>query len=101
MPHEARCPECESSSGCYCFMWETQPEHFESEGIPRGYCGVCGLCGKPGHTRPHPNAPVTGAWCDACYAELAKTTPLWKVVRAVICVALFAWVAFLLWRGAR
>jgi hypothetical protein len=44
--------------GCYCGIWEKNPAHFESEGIPRGYCGLCEKCGRPGHTRQFPGAVV-------------------------------------------
>ena len=98
MLHEADSAKAEQTYTCYCFMWETNPDRFERQGIPRGYCGTCGICGEPGHTRAHPAAPVTGAWCDGCYERLASSTPLWKVVRFVFCVALFAWIAYLLWR---
>ncbi|NUM54734.1 MAG: hypothetical protein HUU46_13900 [Candidatus Hydrogenedentes bacterium] len=100
MAHETNGAAGRQCQACYCFMWETKPEHFERQGIPRGYCGTCGICGQPGHTRAHPHAPVTGAWCDTCYEKLARSTPLWKVVRLAFCLALFAWIAYLLWRSA-
>lgn len=34
-------------------------------------CGTCERCGAPGHTRHFPGpVPVTGAWCDRCYARV-------------------------------
>ncbi len=100
MPFEVDSTSAEQTHTCYCHLWETKPEFFEQQGIPRGYCGTCGICGELGHTRAHPDAPVTGAWCDTCFAELSKSTPLWKVLRFVFCVALFVWIAYLLWRTA-
>ena len=65
---------------CYCDIWEKDPNHFESQGIPRGYCGICDGCGAPGHTRHYPGpVPVTGAWCDDCYRRL-PTIPFWMKI---------------------
>lgn len=64
--------------GCYCtVLREKDPDYFEKQGIPDGFCGVCIKCGKPGHTRHHPGAvPFTGAWCDRHYRVTAWTHPL-------------------------
>jgi hypothetical protein len=35
--------------GCYCGLWDTDPQFLEGQGIPRGYCGLCQTCGRPGH----------------------------------------------------
>ena len=63
--------------GCYCGIWEKNPAHFESQGVPRGYCGLCDTCGKPGHTRQFPGAVGhTGSWCDHHYRVLSLVHPL-------------------------
>jgi hypothetical protein len=54
---------------CYCHLWEKDPDHMRSEGIPEGYCGFCSIlvkgkeCGKPGHIRQG-NGPYTVCSCD-------------------------------------
>jgi hypothetical protein len=58
--------------GCYCALWDSNPEVLEREGLSRGWCGWCNVCGAPGHTRHAPNAPYTAAWCDRCY-KLQRT----------------------------
>jgi len=63
--------------GCYCGIWDTDPAHFESEGVPRGFCGFCETCNKPGHTRHFPGSvPYTGCWCDFHYRRLSIIHPL-------------------------
>lgn len=63
--------------GCYCGIWEKNPKLLESQGIPRGYCGLCEKCGRPGHARHFPGAvPYTGAWCDFHYRLLSFVHPL-------------------------
>ena len=63
--------------GCYCGLWEKNPTHFESLGVPRGYCGFCQTCGSPGHTRHFPGAvPSTGCWCDVHYRRASWLHPL-------------------------
>ena len=63
--------------GCYCRVWNTNPAHFESLGVPRGYCGLCKVCGRPGHTRHFPGAvPYTGSWCDFHYRMASLFHPL-------------------------
>jgi hypothetical protein len=58
-------------------MWEKNPAHFESLGVPRGYCGFCQRCGAPGHTRHFPGAiPYTGCWCDRHYRLVSLIHPL-------------------------
>jgi len=90
--------ETAGSEHCYCFLWETKPEHFEQQGVPRGYCGLCDICGAPGHTRPHPGAPATGAWCDACFAQLAHGVPLWKVIRVALIALAIGSIAIAVWQ---
>lgn len=66
--------------GCYCDLWDKDPEHFESRGIPPGYCGFCQTCGRPGHTRHFPGAvPYTGCWCDYHYRLTSVIHPLGSV----------------------
>ena len=63
--------------GCYCGIWEKNPSFYESQGVPRGYCGFCMKCGKPGHTRHFPGAvPFTGCWCDFHYRLASIIHPL-------------------------
>jgi hypothetical protein len=63
--------------GCYCGLWETDPGHMESQGLPRGFCGFCDTCGRPGHMRHFPGAsPYTGAWCDKHYQMTAWLHPM-------------------------
>ena len=51
--------------GCYCILWDKDPEHLKNKQVPEGYCGLCETCGRPGHTRHFPGAvPYTGPWCD-------------------------------------
>ena len=83
--------------GCYCDLWEKDPDHFRKEGVPEGYCGFCDSivggkeCGKPGHVRHYPGAyPVTACWCDEHY-EVAATG--FNPVAWVF--GLFAWGIFL------
>jgi hypothetical protein len=65
-----------NARGCYCGLWDTNPEVLERQGVPRGHCGRCTVCRRPGHTRHHPGAvPFTGAWCDWHYRRLALTHP--------------------------
>lgn len=63
--------------GCYCGIWDKNPEFYESRGVPRGYCGFCQTCGQPGHTRRFPGAaPYTGCWCDKHYRRVSFLHPL-------------------------
>ena len=63
--------------GCYCDIWDKNPEFYESRGVPRGYCGFCQTCGQPGHTRHFPGtSPYTGCWCDKHYRRLSFIHPL-------------------------
>lgn len=64
-----------TARGCYCGLWETQPEFFLNRGVPEGHCGHCRVCGEPGHTRHHPGAPVTDCWCDRHYRRVEATHP--------------------------
>jgi hypothetical protein len=59
--------------GCYCGVWDTNPQAFEELGYPRGFCGLCEVCKAPGHTRHYPGpVPCTGCWCDKHFAEEAE-----------------------------
>ncbi len=63
--------------GCYCGLWEKDPDVLRKQGLPEGYCGLCDVCGKPGHTRHFPGtSPVTGAWCDRHYRMVSVFHPL-------------------------
>jgi len=65
------------STDCYCNLWDKNPAHMESQGIPRGYCGFCQRCRRPGHVRHFPGAaPYTGCWCDRHYRLLSIVHPL-------------------------
>lgn len=66
--------ERSNERGCYCGLWESNPEVFEREGLTRGWCGRCGVCGSPGHTRHAPDGPYTAAWCDRCYRRRSYRT---------------------------
>ena len=68
-PNDAnRWAKTAEARGCYCGLWDTDPEHFKQSGLSPGYCGQCDRCGAPGHTRHFPGpVPYTGAWCDRCY----------------------------------
>lgn len=60
--------------GCYCEIWEKDPQFYPSRGIARGYCGKCERCGAMGHTRHYPGpVPYTGSWCDRCYRIVGLT----------------------------
>ncbi len=62
--------------GCYCGLWEKNPQVLRDQGIPEGFCGLCEKCGKPGHLRHFPG-PVaySGAWCDFHYRMLILLDP--------------------------
>lgn len=63
--------------GCYCGLWEKEPEYLKRQGVPEGFCGFCDTCKKPGHTRHFPgSSPVTGCWCDVHYRRVALFHPL-------------------------
>lgn len=72
---------------CHCGLWESSPGTLRSQGVPEGFCGICDVCGAPGHVRAHPAAPVSGAWCDACYSNLATGNGV-LIARAVPWIAL-------------
>jgi hypothetical protein len=62
--------------GCYCAVWDSNPETYQNRGIPYGYCGFCERCGRPGHTRHFPGAvPYTGCWCDYHYRLIQWLDP--------------------------
>lgn len=64
---------------CYCNS--ISREALAEQGIAAGFCGICEVCQQPGHTRHYPGAvPYTGAWCDACFAQLGKTAKTRKMV---------------------
>lgn len=85
---------------CYCSLWQTAPETLRQQGVPEGYCGLCNVCGAAGHTRAHPAAPVSDAWCDVCYTQLrAAGTPLLaRVIPAFVVLIAIAILASLVWR---
>ena len=59
--------------GCYCSLWDKDPQFYVKENVPEGYCGICDNCKKPGHTRHYPGpVPYTGSWCDSCYLKEGK-----------------------------
>ncbi len=78
--------------GCYCGLWDTQPDVLQSQGLPEGFCGRCEKCGAPGHARHFPGPiPYTGTWCDRHYRLLFVTDPrtgsglvVWLVAIAAI-----------------
>lgn len=66
--------ERSSRIGCYCSVWDKDPEFYPKQNVPEGYCGICKRCKEPGHTRHYPGpVPYTGAWCDSCYKFLGRT----------------------------
>jgi len=72
---------------CYCLERKENADFAETlKNLPEGYCGVCSLCGEPGHTRAHPHAPVSDAWCDLHYEEVlnGKVISSGSIVRVVI-----------------
>jgi hypothetical protein len=85
--------------GCYCGTWDTNPEAFESAGIPRGFCGFCQVCGRPGHTRHFPGAvPYTGCWCERHWWRIVWLDPratigcmVWLVGLALVGFGLWWW----------
>lgn len=87
-----------SAANCYCGLWDTAPETLHAQGVPEGFCGICSTCGAPGHTRAHPHAPTTDAWCDDCYAQLAAARanhwPQWAIGALVLLPLLIV-----LWRA--
>lgn len=92
---ESRIP---NPGSCYCDLWNTHPETLREQGIPQGYCGICSICGKPGHTRVHPQAPLTAAWCDDCYVGLVSARTPAQALRWLILLLALAglWIG---WRG--
>lgn len=89
---------CETSRSFCCTLRETDPAHFEVQGIPRGYSGMCEICGQPGHTRHHPGpVPSTGRWCDEHYERLSRRRPLGPyIILFVVCVGLLGYPTYLL-----
>ena len=66
--------------GCYCGIWDTNPAFFESQGVPKGYCGFCRTCEQPGHVRHFPGAaPFTACWCDRHYRRISIVHPLGSI----------------------
>jgi len=85
--------------GCYCEIWDKNPAFFESQGVPRGYCGFCQRCEAPGHTRHFPGAaPYTGCWCDRHYRVLSIVHPLGRIGMFVYfgLLALILWIPWIL-----
>lgn len=84
-------PVPDAQRSCYCFLWEQNAESLRQQGIPPGYCGMCQVCGAAGHTRHYPGpVPYTGAWCDACYAQLADRATLGRFIHWVLLLIAFA-----------
>ncbi len=85
--------------GCYCSLWHSKPALLESQGVPRGYCGLCIRCGRPGHLRHAPGAiPATLAFCDTCYRVAAfRQYAIWAFALALL-VGCYVFVRFLLHR---
>lgn len=82
--------------GCYCEIWDKDPDYFKSRGVPRGYCGFCQICKKPGHTRHFPGGvPYTGCWCDFHYRIISLIHPL-AIPGALLYFGTIA-IGFLLW----
>ena len=66
--------------GCYCTLWDKDPEYLKSINVPEGYCGLCEKCGSPGHLRHFPGAvPYTGTWCDRHYRQAMILHPLGRI----------------------
>ena len=66
--------------GCYCTLWDKDPEYLKNKNVPEGYCGLCEKCGNPGHTRHFPGAvPYTGTWCDRHYLRAMIMHPLGRI----------------------
>ncbi len=87
--------------GCYCQERATNPKVAESmKDLPPGYCGTCDVCGQPGHTRAHPSAPVTGAWCDAHWQALTtkRGLPPDQLVLVAIIVIIVATIGIQIFR---
>ena len=80
-----------ANGNCYCTLWEKDPKILESQGVPRGYCGMCDSCGQPGHLRHAPiSMPYTGAWCDACYQKAVWRGLInWLLFFAVVGIVLW------------
>ena len=88
--------------GCYCGIWDKNPAYFESQGVPRGYCGLCQRCKAPGHTRHFPGAaPYTACWCDRHYRILSIVHPLGTIGKFVYLglLALIVWLPWILTRA--
>jgi hypothetical protein len=85
--------------GCYCDIWDKNPVHFESRGVPRGYCSFCQTCGRPGHTRHFPGVVAyTGCWCDFHYRMVSVIHPL-GVPGVLIYFGIVAAGMVILWLG--
>ena len=66
--------------GCYCTLWDKDPEYLKRENVPDGYCGLCEKCGRPGHVRHFPGAvPYTGVWCNRHYLRAMIIHPLGRI----------------------
>lgn len=66
--------------GCYCTLWDKDPEYYKNKNVPEGFCGLCEKCGQPGHTRHFPGAvPYTGIWCERHYRRAMILHPLGRI----------------------
>lgn len=76
-PKQAETPtERAERLGCYCMIWDKNPNQYLKRSIPAGYCGFCNVCGEPGHIRHFPgSAPYTACWCERHYKRLLYLHP--------------------------
>lgn len=66
--------------GCYCTLWNKDPEYLKNKNVPEGYCGLCEKCGRPGHIRHFPGGvPYTGTWCERHYRRAMIMHPLGRI----------------------
>ena len=76
---------------CYCSAWDTNPQAFEKQGIPHGYCGFCDVCGRPGHCRAHPGAPaVTSSLCDEHWQAASQSSWIRITVSILLSIAVMS-----------
>ena len=89
-----------SESDCYCQERQHNPQLAKQlANIPEGYCGICEVCGKWGHTRAHPRLPITSAWCDEHWQQLAQhhTITLADIIHFSGLFLITLSVVFMLW----
>ncbi|MCV6638047.1 hypothetical protein [Candidatus Albibeggiatoa sp. nov. NOAA] len=91
----------ENDESCYCQERQRNPELAKAlKEIPEGYCGICEVCGKWGHTRAHPRLPITSAWCDEHWEQLAnhKIINLAEIIHFVGLLLILSTAAYMLWQ---